>query len=187
MEYGHKIWLNEVEGGLVSRYRILDANPPDEQQWKPSLKAHQKTFKHPPQQASADRGLSSESNEQLAHELGVQRVIIPKRGYRSKSREKLEYRPWFVKGRHWQVGVEGRKVVLSPNHPWPETSSRFGSLPSPRAIRLPVLGRLGHNCRKLGRPRPNITWSFIHLLKNERTRNSFCAKPIFNLLLDCFC
>jgi transposase, IS5 family len=116
VEYGHKIWLNEVEGGLISNYRILDGNPPDEQQWKPSLKAHQKTFKHPPQQASADRGLSSESNEQLAQELGVQRVIIPKRGYRCKSRERLEHRAWFVKGRHWHAGVEGRISVLKRAH-----------------------------------------------------------------------
>ncbi len=37
VEYGHKIWLNEVEGGLVSHYRILEGNPSDEQQWKPSI------------------------------------------------------------------------------------------------------------------------------------------------------
>jgi IS5 family transposase len=30
VEYGHKIWLNEVEGGLVSHYRILKGNPSDE-------------------------------------------------------------------------------------------------------------------------------------------------------------
>jgi IS5 family transposase len=53
VEYGHKIWLNEVDGGIVSHYRILDGNPPDAQQWSPSLKAHQKLFHHPPQQASA--------------------------------------------------------------------------------------------------------------------------------------
>ena len=116
VEYGHKIWLNEVEGGLVSHYRILEGNPPDEQQWKPSLKAHQATFQHPPRQASADRGLSSEPNEQLAHDLGVQHVILPKRGYRSKAREKLEHRAWFVKGRHWHAGVEGRISILKRAH-----------------------------------------------------------------------
>ena len=116
VEYGHKIWLNEVEGGLVSHYRILEGNPPDEQQWKPSLKAHQATFKHPPRQASADRGLSSEPNEQLAHDLGIQHVIIPKRGYRSKAREKLEHRAWFVKGRKWHAGVEGRISILKRAH-----------------------------------------------------------------------
>lgn len=116
VEYGHKIWLNEVEGGLVSHYRILDGNPPDELQWKPSLKAHQATFDHPPQQASGDRGLYSEPNEQFAENLGVQRVILPMRGHRSKAREKLEHRAWFVKGRHWHAGIEGRISVLKRAH-----------------------------------------------------------------------
>jgi transposase, IS5 family len=116
VEYGHKVWLNEVEGGLVSHYRILEGNPSDEQQWKPSLKAHLKTFHQPPQQASGDRGLFSEPNEQLAHDLGVKRVILPKRGYRSKARLKHEHKAWFVKGRHWHAGVEGRISVLKRAH-----------------------------------------------------------------------
>jgi len=116
VEYGHKIWLNEVEGGIVSHYRILDGNPSDEQQWKPSLKAHLATFQQPPVQASADRGLSSEPNETLAHDMGVQHVIIPKRGYRSKAREKHEHQAWFVKGRKWHAGVEGRISVLKRAH-----------------------------------------------------------------------
>lgn len=116
VEYGHKVWLNEVEGGLVSHYRILDGNPSDEDQWKPSLKAHLKTFHQPPQQASGDRALYSEPNEQLAHDLGVKRVILPQRGYRSKARLKHERKAWFVKGRHWHAGVEGRISVLKRAH-----------------------------------------------------------------------
>jgi len=112
VEYGHKIWLNEVEGGLVSHYRILDGNPSEEKQWKPSLKAHIQTFQHAPVQASADRGLSSDLNEKLAHDLGVRHVVIPKRGYRSKARIQHEHKAWFVKGRHWHAGVEGRISVL---------------------------------------------------------------------------
>jgi IS5 family transposase len=116
VEYGHKIWLNEVEGGLVSHYRILDGNPSDEEQWKPSLKAHLKTFHQPPQQASGDRGLYSEPNEQLAHDLGVKKVILPQRGHRSDARSKHEHKAWFVKGRHWHAGVEGRISVLKRSH-----------------------------------------------------------------------
>jgi transposase, IS5 family len=116
VEYGHKVWLNEVEGGLVSHYRILDGNPSDEQQWKPSLKAHLKTFHQPPDQASGDRGLFSEPNEQLAYELGVKRVILPQRGHRSKARLKHEHKTWFVKGRHWHAGIEGRISVLKRAH-----------------------------------------------------------------------
>jgi len=116
VEYGHKLWLNEVEGGLVSHYRILTGNPSDEQQWRPSLKAHLKTFHQPPGQASADRGLFSEPNEQLAHDLGVKHVILPKPGYRSKTRLQHEHKAWFVKGRHWHAGVEGRISVLKRAH-----------------------------------------------------------------------
>jgi transposase, IS5 family len=116
VEYGHKIWLSEVEGGLVSHYRILDGNPSDEDQWQPSLKAHLKTFHQPPQQASGDRGLFSEANEQLAHDLGVKKVILPQRGHRSNTRLKHEHKAWFVKGRHWHAGVEGRISVLKRAH-----------------------------------------------------------------------
>ena len=116
VEYGHKVWLNEVDGGIISHYRILVGNPPDEFQWKPSLTAHLATFKEPPQQASADRGLYSEPNETLAHDLGVRCVILPKPGYRSKPRVKHEHKAWFVKGRKWHAGVEGRISVLKRAH-----------------------------------------------------------------------
>ena len=116
VEYGHKVWLNEIDGGLVSHYRILDGNPSDEEQWKPSLQAHLKTFHQPPQQASGDRGLYSEPNEQLAHDLGVKKVILPQRGHRSNARLKHEHKAWFVKGRHWHAGVEGRISVLKRAH-----------------------------------------------------------------------
>jgi IS5 family transposase len=116
VEYGHKVWLNEVEGGLVSHYRILDGNPSDEHQWKPTLKAHLKTFHQPPHQASGDRALFSEPNEQLAQDLGVKRVILPQPGYRSTARLKHERKAWFVKGRHWHAGVEGRISVLKRAH-----------------------------------------------------------------------
>jgi IS5 family transposase len=116
VEFGHKLWLNEVEGGLISHYRILKGNPSDEKQWEPSLKAHLKTFHQPPQQASADRGLFSEQNEQLAHDLGVKHVILPHRGHCSKARLKHEHQAWFVKGRTWHAGVEGRISVLKRAH-----------------------------------------------------------------------
>jgi transposase, IS5 family len=116
VEYGHKVWLNEVDGGIVSHYRILNGNPPDAQQWQPSLKAHQNLFHHPPQQASADRGVYSPDNEQLAQKMGVKRVILPKPGHKSKQRKTLERRKWFVSGRKWHAGVEGRISVLKRAH-----------------------------------------------------------------------
>jgi len=116
VEYGHKLWLNEVDGGIVSHYRILDGNPSDEHQWKPSLEAHQNSFKHPPEQASADRGLYSSANEEIAQEMGVTHTILPKRGYQSQKRKEHEHQDWFVAGRKWHAGVEGRISVLKRAH-----------------------------------------------------------------------
>jgi IS5 family transposase len=116
VEYGHKIWLNKVDGGIVSHYRILDGNPSDEHQWKPSLQAHQATFDHPPEQASADRGLYSTANEKFAHKMGVEHAILPKPGYKSQLRKEHERQDWFVSGRKWHAGVEGRISVLKRAH-----------------------------------------------------------------------
>jgi IS5 family transposase len=105
-----------VDGGIVSHYRILDGNPTDERQWQPSLQAHQKLFHHPPRQASADRGVYSPVNEQLAQDMGVKRVILPKPGYKSQPRKTHESRKWFVAGRKRHAGVEGRISVLKQAH-----------------------------------------------------------------------
>jgi len=32
-EFGRKIWYSEVDGGLISDYRLLRGNPPDNRQW----------------------------------------------------------------------------------------------------------------------------------------------------------
>ena len=116
VEYGHKVWLNEVDGGIVTHYRILDGNPNDETQWEPSLAAHVERFGKPPEQASADRGLYSAPNEQFAKDLGIRHVVLPKRGYKSKQRREHESQEWFVEGRKWHAGVEGRISVLKRAH-----------------------------------------------------------------------
>jgi IS5 family transposase len=116
VEYGHKVWLNEVDGGIVTHFRILNGNPNDENQWEPSLEDHVDSFGQPPEQASADRGLYSASNEKFANDLGVQHVVLPKPGYKSKTRQEHERQEWFVEGRKWHAGVEGRISVLKRAH-----------------------------------------------------------------------
>jgi hypothetical protein len=37
VEFGRVVWLDEVEGGIVSRYDILSGNPADADQLRPSL------------------------------------------------------------------------------------------------------------------------------------------------------
>jgi len=115
-EYGHKVWLDEVDGGIVTRWDVLAGNPNDDRQWLPSLDHHIERFGKAPQQASADRGVHSPDNEHQAQERGVQHVILPQPGRRSEERRQHERQAWFVRGRKWHVGVEGRISVLKRCH-----------------------------------------------------------------------
>ena len=115
-EFGHKIWLDEVDGGIVSDYRILRGNPVDHDQWRPSLDQHLKQFGKPPDQASGDRALYSPDNEAYATRLGVKRVILPKPGHKSAERRAHEHQPWFKRGRRFHAGIEGRISVLIRKH-----------------------------------------------------------------------
>lgn len=115
-EFGHKVWLGEVEGGLISQYCVLDGNPPDDAQWEPTLDKHVEQFGHPPWQASADRGVHSLHNEAQAENLGVQRIILPKPGHRSTDRQAHERQRWFRRGRRFHAGIEGRISVISRKH-----------------------------------------------------------------------
>lgn len=111
-EYGHKVWLDEVDGGIVTRWQVLEGNPNDEQQWLPSLEHHIESFGKPPNQMSGDRGVHSSTNEQIAQERGVKRVILPQPGRKSEARKQHEKQRWFQQGRRWHAGVEGRISVL---------------------------------------------------------------------------
>jgi transposase, IS5 family len=112
-EFGHKVWLGEVEGGFIAQYRVLDGNPADKRQWQPTIERHLQQFGHPPWQVSADRGVHSGDNEHLATNLGVKRVILPKPGYKTPKRREHEKQRWFRRGRRFHAGVEGRISVIS--------------------------------------------------------------------------
>lgn len=115
-EFGHKVWLDEVEGGIISDYRILDGNPADSDQWPLSIDHHIQQFGHPPRQASADRGVQSAPNETYAQQRGVKRVILPKAGHKSAQRRQHERQAWFRRGRRYHAGIEGRISVLKRKH-----------------------------------------------------------------------
>ena len=107
-EFGHKLWYSEVDGGMISEYRILQGNPPDDQQWIASLKHHQKLFGHPPEIATADRGVYSVENERVARAMGIKQVALPQPGAKTKRRTTYEKQQWFKAALRFRTGIEGR-------------------------------------------------------------------------------
>jgi transposase, IS5 family len=112
VEFGRKIWLAEVEGGIISGYRLLDEPGQDDAHLEATLAEHRRRFGHPPWLLAGDRGVSSPKNERLATEAGVKRVVVPWSGRGSAQRREHERQRWFRRGFRFRAGIEGRISVL---------------------------------------------------------------------------
>jgi IS5 family transposase len=112
VEFGRKLWLEEVEGGIVSGWRLLDQPGQDTPYLLPSLAAHQGRFGRPPWLVTADRGVFSPENERRAEAAGVGRVAIPAVGRITPERARAEQQRWFRRGFRFRAGIEGRISVL---------------------------------------------------------------------------
>jgi transposase, IS5 family len=111
-EFGRKVWLSEVDGGIVSGFRILEGNASDEAQLKPALEDHLCLFGKPPEVVAADRNVHSKENEGLAKAKGVKEVCLPKAGKKSTEREEHERQKWFKRAKRFRAGIEGRISVM---------------------------------------------------------------------------
>jgi IS5 family transposase len=111
-EFGRKVWLSEVDGGIVSGFRVLEGNAGDEAQLKPALEDHLRSFGKLPELVAADRNVHSKENERLAKGMGVKKVCLPKAGKKSREREEHERQGWFKRARRFRAGIEGRISVM---------------------------------------------------------------------------
>ena len=111
-EFGRKVWLSEVEGGIVSGFWILEGNAGDEAQLEPALEDHLRLFGRAPELVAADRNVHSKENEQVAKQMGVKKVCLPKAGNKSTERQEHERQGWFKRARRFRAGIEGRISVM---------------------------------------------------------------------------
>jgi transposase, IS5 family len=115
-EFGRVLWLDEVDGGIISRYAVLEGNPAEDAQLPRSLDHHLRVFQHPPRLLAGDRGLYTTANERYATTHGVKQVVLPKPGAKSAKRVAYERQRWFRRGHNWRSGIEGRISGLKRRH-----------------------------------------------------------------------
>jgi IS5 family transposase len=111
-EFGAKIVLDEVEGGLVTRYTVCAGNADDALSLPAGLAHHQRCFGRAPDLLAADRHFYSRENCRLASAAGVRRVVLPKRGQPGRGDPARERERWFRRGHRFRAGIEGRISVL---------------------------------------------------------------------------
>lgn len=115
-EFGRLVWLDEVDGGIISRYAVLDGNPTEDSQVAPSVAHHKRHFGHAPRLVVGDRATYSADGERAAQTAGVRHVVLPKPGAKSADRIAHEHQDWFVRGQRWRAGIEGRISGLKRRH-----------------------------------------------------------------------
>jgi IS5 family transposase len=112
-EFGRKLRLDEVEGGIITGYRVLEkGGGQDQPHLGDALADHRRKFGRAPRLLAADRGMASAENERLAKVAGVKHVALPTCGKAPPERRAEEKGRRFRAGYRFRAGIEGRIHAL---------------------------------------------------------------------------
>jgi IS5 family transposase len=113
VEFGRQVILDEVDGGIVTRYQILE-HPNEHGQAVEAVAHHQALFEHPPNLVAGDRGVHSPDTEEQLSAAGVKLMAIPAVGKGSAVQQTRS----FKRGYRWRAGIEGRIASLRRDFGW---------------------------------------------------------------------
>jgi IS5 family transposase len=117
VEFGRKIRLDEVEGGIITGDAVLERGGDQDQPYlADALANHQRQFGRAPRLLAADRGMASAENERLAKAAGVKEVALPHVGKASPGRRPEEKGRRFRRGYRFRAGIEDRIHALRCDH-----------------------------------------------------------------------
>jgi transposase, IS5 family len=108
VEFGRQVMLDEVEGGIVTRFHVLADVESECHQALPAVRHHYALFGRPPWIVAGDRRLHTKGVEQSAQDLGVTHVVIPRTGPLSAAQRARERARVWKRRYRWRAGIEGR-------------------------------------------------------------------------------
>jgi IS5 family transposase len=118
VEFGYKAQVVDNSDGVVLDYQVLKGNPADAPLLGPAVRRVKARFGRAPRAVAADRGYSGAGVEVELEEMGVNKVVIPRKGKPSAARKKAESAPGFRKLVKWRTGCEGRIASLKRSFGW---------------------------------------------------------------------
>lgn len=98
VDFGGKLWLGEVDGGIISDYQVLDGAPPDAAQVAGSMARHRRQFGRAPDLLTGDRGCSTATVRREVAAAGVKRVALPQTGPPTAASQERERQRWYRRG-----------------------------------------------------------------------------------------
>lgn len=121
VEFGHKAQVVDNDDGIVLDHTVEPGNPADAARLAPAVERVIARTGRIPRTVTADRGYGDRAVDEALHDLGVQSVVIPRRGRPSKARQATEHRRAFRRTIKWRTGSEGRISTLKRDYGWERT------------------------------------------------------------------
>jgi IS5 family transposase len=108
VEFGRHVVLDEVDGGILTRARLLGPREVERHELAPAVAHHQAVFRRSPRLVTADRGFHVAGQEAMLQALGVRHVVVPAAG-RPTTQQRAQERQRIWRRRYrWRAGIEGR-------------------------------------------------------------------------------
>src|SRR5262249_2307880 len=146
VEFGRQVILDEVEGGIVTRFQIL-SHPTEHGQAVEAVAHHRRLFGHPPRLVTGDRGVHSADTAPQLTAAGVKLVAIPAVGKLSAEQKTVQQSRRWKRGYRWRAGIEGRIASLRRDFGW-----RKSAYHGPDGVeRWLGLGVMASNLRRIAR------------------------------------
>ncbi len=121
VEFGHKAQVVDNDDGIVLDHSVEQGNPADAPQLAPAVQRVKKRTGRAPRTVTADRGYGEAKVDQQLTDLGVNNVVIPRKGKPSQARRAQEHRKAFRRHIKWRTGSEGRVSCLKRGYGWDRT------------------------------------------------------------------
>ncbi len=101
VELGSKAQVVDNPDGIVVDWQVERGNPPDAAMLGPALERLCARTGKGPRIVTADRGYGEASVDSALHDLGVHRVVMPRKGRPGVARLTVERSPTFQGARTW--------------------------------------------------------------------------------------
>jgi IS5 family transposase len=108
VEFGRQVVLDEIEGGIVTRFHVLADDESECHQALPAMAHYRAVVGRSPWLVTGDRRLHAKGLEEAARRLGVRHVVIPWTGSLGAARRAIEQQRGWRRRYRWRAGIEGR-------------------------------------------------------------------------------
>ena len=121
VEFGYKAQVVDNVDGIVLDHELHRGAPADAPMLLPAIARIAARFARVPRTVVADRGYGEASVDAGLEDLGVKRVVIPRKGRPGIARQHLQRTRSFRKHVKWRTGSEARISCLKRDYGWRRT------------------------------------------------------------------